>query len=318
MNRVKVAHVRTTRVLESSRAVISVIIPVYNHLELTRACLDSLRGTSAPFELVVVDNASTDGTEGFFRRWALPFPLRYERNAGNLGLIRALNQGAALATGDTLCFLHNDTEMRDFRWLARLGAALAAPGVGLAGLYGARRLRRDGRYVGRTLVHALVDGCNLRTEMTEVAAVDGVCLTLPRTLFHEVGGFEEGYGFFHGYDRDLSFAVREAGFRCVVVNAPFVHRGGGTRTGAGAPVSRAADLEQRRTARARFAARWHHRLPADVRSPRERLADRLGARRRHVGPQSGARLADVEDVRVRQHVNHEVAVHDEAGVTQHT
>ena len=76
-----------------------------------------------------------------------------------------------------LCFLHNDTEMRDVRWLARLRAALEEPGVGLAGLYGVRRLRRDGRYVGRTIVHALDGSANLRADAVEVAAVDGVCLT---------------------------------------------------------------------------------------------------------------------------------------------
>jgi GT2 family glycosyltransferase len=238
--------------------VISVVIPVYNQLALTRACLDSLRGTSEPFELCLIDNASTDGTAGFFATAALPVARRYHRNAENVGLIRALNQGASLAGGDILCFLHNDTEMRDVRWLARLRTALEEPGVGLAGLYGARRLRRDGRYVGRTIVHALEGNSTLRG----------------------VGGFDEGYGFFHGYDRDLSFAVREAGHHCLVVNASFVHRGGGTRTGEAAPVPTAEDLSHRRAALARFATKWRHRLPADVRGARERIADWLTARAR--------------------------------------
>lgn len=260
---------------------ISVVIPVYNRLALTRACLDSLRGTSEPFELCVIDNASTDGTAEFFATAPLPVARRYHRNAENVGLIRALNQGAALAGGDVLCFLHNDTEMRDGRWLARLRTALDEPGVGLAGLYGARRLRRDGRYVGRTIVHALEGGATLRGDLSEVAAVDGVCLTLRRAVFDAVGGFDEDYGFFHGYDRDLSFAVREAGYRCLIVNATFVHRGGGTRTGAAAPVRNAQDLDQRRAALARFATKWRHRLPADVRGARERIADWLTARARH-------------------------------------
>jgi GT2 family glycosyltransferase len=264
--------------------VVSVVIPVYNQLALTRGCLDSLRGTSEPFELCVIDNASTDGTEAFFRGARLPVPLRYHRNADNVGLIRALNQGAALGAGDVLCFLHNDTEMRDVRWLARLRAALDAPGVGLAGLYGARRLRRDGRYVGRTIVHALAGTATLRAEAVEVAAVDGVCLALRRDVLARAGGFDEGYGFFHGYDRELSFAVRDQGLRCVVVDAPFVHHGGGTRTGPGAPVAAAKDLGQRREALARFAQKWAHRLPSDVRGTRERVADWLVARGRAAQP----------------------------------
>ena len=257
---------------------------VYNQEALTRACLTSLRATTVPFELCVVDNGSSDGTEGYFRTLDAPFPLRYRRNAENAGLISALNQGARLAGGDTLCFLHNDTEMREPAWLERLLSALEdSQQIGLAGLYGVRRLRRDGRYVGRTIVHCLEGGPGMPAPVVEVAAVDGVCLCLRRRLLEEIGGFDEGYGFFHGYDRDLSFAVRERGLHCVVVDAPFVHRGGGTRTGERAPVTAQQDLEQRRRALARFGDKWRHRLPSDVRGLGERIAnyfDRRGERAR--------------------------------------
>jgi len=226
-----------------------------------------------PFELCVVDNASTDGTQAYFRSLLHSVPLRYHRNDTNPGLIQALNQGTQLATGDVVCFLHNDTELHEPRWLARLAAVLGEDTVGLAGLYGVRRLRRDGRYVGRTIVHCLEGGPGLPAPVVEVAAVDGVCLCLRRALLEEIGGFDEGYGFFHGYDRDLSFAVRERGLRCVVIDAPFVHRGGGTRTGEGAPVPAAQDLEQRRRALARFADKWRHRLPSDVRGIGERITN---------------------------------------------
>jgi GT2 family glycosyltransferase len=233
-----------------------------------------------PFELCVVDNGSTDGTESYFRDFLLPYPLRYARNASNVGLIKALNQGARLASGETLCFIHNDTEMREPAWLERLGAALGdGRGVGLAGLYGTRRMRRDGRYVGRTIVNCLEGGPGMMAPVVEVAAVDGVCLCLRRALLEEVGGFDEGYGFFHGYDRDLSFAVRERGLGCAVVDAPFVHRGGGTRTGERAPVAEAEDLEQRRQAMARFARKWRRRLPSDVRGIPERILSYIGRRR---------------------------------------
>jgi len=232
-----------------------------------------------PFELCVVDNGSTDGTEGYIRGLTLPCKLRYQRNATNAGLIAALNQGARLAGGDVLCFLHNDTEMREPAWLERLEAALGdGRQVGLAGLYGIRRVRRDGRYVGRTIVHCLEGGPGLPAPVVEVAVVDGVCLCLRRALLDEIGGFDEGYGFFHGYDRDLSFAVRERGLACVVVDAPFLHRGGGTRTGERAPVTAADDLEQRRRALARFREKWRHRLPSDVRGIGERIASYFNRR----------------------------------------
>jgi GT2 family glycosyltransferase len=251
---------------------VSVVMVVHNQLALTRACVESLGRTTIDFELAVIDNASTDGTREYMQGLAWPARRAYERRDENVGLIRALNDGTRVARGDVLCFIHNDTEMREPGWLTRLRDAVTE-GAGLAGLYGARRLRRDGRYVGRSIVHCLTDGANVTAPVTEVAAVDGVCLCVARRTLDAVGGFDEGYGFFHGYDRELSFAVREVGRRCVVVDAPFVHRGGGTRTGAAAPVREAHDIAQRRAALARFATKWRHRLPSDVRSRRERLTD---------------------------------------------
>jgi len=254
---------------------VNLVMVVFNQVALTRRCLESLRPTTVPFDLGVVDNGSTDGTSEFVQSFPHPCSLRYHRNAENLGLIKALNQGWRLAGGEFVCFLHNDTEMREPRWLERLVQALDAdPSVGLVGLYGVKRIRRDGRYVGRTIVHCLAEGSTLRGPMAEVAVVDGVCLFLRRDLLEALGGFDEGYGFFHGYDKDLSFAVRETGRRCVVVNAPLIHHGGRTRASLDVgPFQSENDLAQRREAWARFARKWAHRLPCDVRSRRERVRD---------------------------------------------
>lgn len=259
---------------------VSVVIPVFNQLALTRRCLESLRATTISFDLAVVDNGSTDGTREFFRSLPYSYLLRYHRNLENLGLIKALNQGWRLAGAEFVCFLHNDAEMREPRWLERLVQALDGdPSVGLAGLYGAKRVRRDGRYAGRTIVHCLAEAPTLRGPVAEVASVDGVCLFLRRDLLEALGGFDEGYGFFHGYDKDLSFAVREAGRRCVVINAPFVHHGGRTRASLAASQSPSGDdLAHRRAAWARFSRKWARRLPCDVRGWRERLLDRFSPR----------------------------------------
>ena len=80
----------------------TVALVVWNQLELTRACLDGLRARPTPFDLCVVDNGSTDGTAEWFEEFPLPYALTYHRNARNLGLISALNQGASLAKRDVL------------------------------------------------------------------------------------------------------------------------------------------------------------------------------------------------------------------------
>src|SRR5262245_33748385 len=187
---------------------VSIVIPVRNAVELTRACLESLTTTTEPFRLVVVDNGSTDGTPAVVERFSSAYPVEVVRNAANGSMIAGLNRAWRQTRTEYVCFLHNDTRMIEPRWLARLLAALGEPAVGLAGLYGAKRLRRDGRFVGRTIVHSLAGSPNVRWPWEEVAVVDSVCMCLSRAVMEAVGGFDEGYRFFHGLDRDLSFAVR--------------------------------------------------------------------------------------------------------------
>jgi GT2 family glycosyltransferase len=224
-----------------------------------------------------MDNGSTDGTPEFFRYFPYPYPLTFARSPANDGVIAALNRAWRLADTEILCFLHNDTELCEPAWLTRLLEALAEPGAGLVGVYGAKRLRADGRAVGRTTVSSLLPAPTLRAPREDVAFVDSVCLCLPRDLMEGVGGFDEGYGFYHGHDRDLSLAVLERGLRCLVARAPLRHHGGRTRTRdfTHDPARARADLAMRDAALARFAQKWHHRLPCDVRSTRQRLHDWL-------------------------------------------
>jgi GT2 family glycosyltransferase len=259
---------------------VTLVMSVFGRLPLTRACLDSLGRTTEPFRLAVIDNGSTDDTPDFFARFPYPYPLRFERNETNRPVIAALNRAWRLAETEYICILHNDTEMLEPTWLTRLLAPLADPTVGMTGLYGIKRLRRDGRFVGRTIVHSLADGPTVRPEGEEVAVIDSVVMCLPRRLMEEVGGFDEGYGFYHGLDRDLSFAVRERGQRCLTVRAPFIHRGGATRASgfAARPERGRADLELRRAALARFVGKYRHRLPCDVRPLSRRVGEWIEAK----------------------------------------
>ena len=89
--------------------VVSIIIPVFNQFDLTAKCLTELSTVTkgAPYEIIVVDNASTDGTPA--RLKSLRRPLGLIRNELNAGFARASNQGAAAARGKYLLFLNNDT-----------------------------------------------------------------------------------------------------------------------------------------------------------------------------------------------------------------
>jgi hypothetical protein len=91
--------------------VASIVVPAWNHFEHTLACLRALAasGDATAFEVIVVDDASTDGTAARLREID---GVRCLRNSENLGFIGASNAGAAIARGDYLVFLNNDTAVQ--------------------------------------------------------------------------------------------------------------------------------------------------------------------------------------------------------------
>jgi GT2 family glycosyltransferase len=259
---------------------ITLVVPIFNQLALTQGLLESLRASTEAFRLVVIDNGSTDGSRELFRAFPYPYPLQFIENDDNTSVIASLNRAWRAVQTDFLCLLHNDTELAHPRCLATLVDAFADPGVGMTGLYGVKRIRRDGRFVGRTIVHSLADGPTVTPAGEDVVVIDAVCMCLRRRFVEEIGGLDERYGFYHGFDKDLSLAIRERGLRCRVVWAPFRHHGGGTRTRdfARDPERERRDIMLRHAATAHLLAKWGLRLPADVRSRPTRVRDWLRSR----------------------------------------
>src|SRR5262249_6296261 len=114
---------------------VTLVMSVFGRLELTRACLDSLRATTEPFRLAIGDNGSPDDPPKFLEQFPYPYPLKWERNETNRPVIQALNRAWRLCETEYLCILHNDTEMTEPTWLTRLLAPLADPTIGMTGLY---------------------------------------------------------------------------------------------------------------------------------------------------------------------------------------
>ena len=89
----------------------SIIIPVFNRLQLTKQCLDAIIANTPQnlYEVIVVDNASTDGTKNYLSSLNDAF-IKIITNKMNLGFAKACNQGAQAASTEYILFLNNDTE----------------------------------------------------------------------------------------------------------------------------------------------------------------------------------------------------------------
>ena len=247
----------------------SIVIPVFNHFAHTLACLRALAAHPplADCEILVVDDGSSDETAN-----ALPQVegLRYHRRAANGGFIAACNDGAALARGEVLVFLNNDTVPQP-GWLdALLRTFDTQAGVGLVGaqlLYPDGRLQEAGGVVfsdGSAWNYGRFEAPDdpRFAYLREIDYASGAAIAIPRALFLQLGGFDARYAPAYYEDTDLAFAVRDAGQRVLYQPAArVVHDEGtssGTDTASGAkafqPRNRERFAAHRRIALARHAA----------------------------------------------------------------
>ncbi len=243
---------------------VSVIIPVYNKLEITLRCIRHIRDQNigGAYEIIVVDNGSTDATEETLSRSG---DIIYIRNRENLGLSKAYNLAADNARHETFCFMHNDVFVFGKDWLKKIEDFLQQDArSGIVGLYGARTIRRDGNFRGRTILHAARGAPSLRREWEKVAVVDGLLLAVKKQVFQEIGGFDEGYTQ-HYYDKDISMRALTRHRSNFVLNIPFEHQSGTSRKAI------RKDDQIREEGRLRFINVWKRHLPADVSTWREKL-----------------------------------------------
>src|SRR5882724_8317734 len=115
-----------------SAPLVSIVIPVFDRWDYTARCLRALAANTrdVAHEVIVIDNASSDETVRALPRVS---GIRTQRNTENLGFARASNQGAALAAGQYLLFLNNDTEPHP-GWAAAMVAEVERdPAVAIVG-----------------------------------------------------------------------------------------------------------------------------------------------------------------------------------------
>ena len=242
----------------------SVVIPVYGQLEHTLRCLRALAGQPplAAFEVIVVDDGSPDDSAD-----VLPAidGLRYHRRAENGGFIAACNDGAAMARGEYVVFLNNDTVPQP-GWLDALLRTFAEhPGTGLVGaqlLYPDGRLQEAGGVVradgsADKLGRLAAPDEPAYACVREVDYCSGAAIALRHEDFNALGGFDPRYAPAFYEDTDLCMSLRANGKRvlCQPVSR-VVHVEGAT---AGTDPRRGMKAYQERN-QSLFRERWHDAL----------------------------------------------------------
>ncbi|HWB23113.1 MAG TPA: glycosyltransferase [Gaiellaceae bacterium] len=247
-------------------APVTIVIPVFNRLDLTRQCLEALRRATPSdlYDIVVVDNASTDGTSGYLRRERAAGRLKAVINESNLGFGRACNRAAKLARGQYVVFLNNDTIPLP-GWLEPLIATAADPSVGAVGsrlFYPNGTLQHAGIALPNgipTHVHRAQPGdFPAALERRDYPAVTGASVLFRRSLLEQLQGFDEIYEMYVE-DVDLCLRVWEAGFRVVYEPASaLIH----LESASIRDVARRD--EQVRAGWATMHTRWHGRWPEQL------------------------------------------------------
>lgn len=206
---------------------LSIIILNFNTLDLTLNCLSSIVNeykeelANKKFEIILVDNGSTDGSLEKFKKLDI-LGLKIIESKKNLGFSKGCNLGAKKAKGENLLFLNSDTEIKDQGFIKMLDFLSKNEKIGIIG---AKLKNTDGTSQGS--VGKFYNFFNLffwqlgferlgllresPNETKQVDWVSGACLLIRRKVFEKVKGFEEEL-FMYFEDIELCFKVKKIGF----------------------------------------------------------------------------------------------------------
>jgi GT2 family glycosyltransferase/glycosyltransferase involved in cell wall biosynthesis len=211
----------------------SIIILTHDNINYTKLCLNNILAHTAgmDYEVIVVDNASSDGTVGMLKNLAVTRPeLKIILNEENQGFARGNNQGAAAATGDILIFLNNDTIVTP-GWLPGLIRYLQFPQIGMVGPVtnssgNESRIDVDYRNLDEMLAFAQNYTQTHSEQAFEIGMLAFLCVGLRRSVFQEIGPLDEQFGLGMFEDDDYAIRIRQKNYQIICAQDVFIHHWG--------------------------------------------------------------------------------------------
>src|SRR4029453_17505252 len=217
---------------------VSIIIPTKDRLDLLEPCIRSiLDKTDYPresYEVVVVDNGSTDtAMHAYLTRMVRSKSIILLRDPLPFNYSRLNNEAVVMTDSQLVAFVNNDTVVLDPLWLRRLAFHALRPGIGAVGaklLYPDRKVQHGGIVLGiqglAVHAHRNLDAdapgyMGLSNATHAVSAVTGACLLLKRSVFCEVGGFDETLAIAFN-DVLLCTKLIERGYRNIYIGHPLL------------------------------------------------------------------------------------------------
>ncbi|MEW6582977.1 MAG: glycosyltransferase family 2 protein, partial [Actinomycetota bacterium] len=224
----------------------AIVIPTLNARDLLARALDSLRAQTVPSRVIVVDNASTDGTAEMVRQ---RFPeVELVVNDRNLGFGRAIHRGTEGLDADVLVLVNNDVVCAP-TFVEEVTRPFADPGVGMvAGVLTQARApdRIDSAGIELDPTSRAYDYLSDRPVAVLTAATPapvgpcGGAAAYRLDAYRQVGGFDPAI-FAYWEDTDLALRLRAAGWRCALAHGAIAEHHHGATLGAGSPRQRQLD-----------------------------------------------------------------------------
>ncbi|MEW9123297.1 MAG: glycosyltransferase [Thermotaleaceae bacterium] len=213
----------------------SIILLTFNQLHFTKLCVDSIRKYTdeGTYEIIVIDNHSTDGTAAWLKEQE---DIQALFNDENLGFPKGCNQGIKLATGDNILLLNNDVIVTP-HWLSNLTRCLcSAEDIGAVGAVtnscsNYQTIPISYKNMEEMIPFAQKHNLSNRSLWEERTRLIGFCLLIKKEVVEKIGLLDERFSPGNFEDDDYCHRIRRAGYRLILCKDTFIHHFGSVSFG---------------------------------------------------------------------------------------